>query len=427
MIAYRLNIQEGNLIDNKYRVVKPVGSGSYGDVFLVKNQEDKTFALKVLRLWDVPGDVRDTLVERFKRGYQAAKIPCEQLIHTIDFGTLSGNPYFVMEYCPNGDLSSLIGKDKSNLPKLIRDVLLGLHALHSEGKVHRDLKPENVLIRSNGIAALTDLDVIADRNSQSSLSEKNVFGRPKQVFGSPLYMSPEMSDRKRGGVTYLPTVDIWSLGVMLYELVTDGAFPFADIRPDSDIRVLPKYQENAKEGNWNRQLLRNCLHGRKWEHVIDGCLKPNYQERFQSAVDILCELEPMLGEEAVQIAIDRDSRTTALKRLIVTQGENLGKVYYLKSLLEGRGRMIKIGRVESNDIVLPETEDTYISRHHFTLELSSNGAFWTIKDGQWSREDKQWRPSTNGTYLNATPVTIQGLRVFTGDIITAGEYKFKVE
>ena len=112
---------------------------------------------------------------------------------------------------------------------------------------------------------------------------------------------------------------------------------------------------------------------------------------------------------------------------MITQGENAGKAYLLQQMLGNSRRMIRVGRSSNNDIVLRDSIDTYVSRHHFTLELSSNGNYWVIKDGQWSREERQWLPSTNGTYINASRVPVNGIRVFTGDIITAGEYKLKVD
>ena len=89
--------------------------------------------------------------------------------------------------------------------------------------------------------------------------------------------------------------------------------------------------------------------------------------------------------------------------------------------------MLRVGRGYNNDIVLPENYSTYVSRYHFTLEKSRDGSFWIIRDGQWQKDEKRWVTSTNGTYLNATPVTQEGLKIFTGDIITAGEYKIKVK
>lgn len=423
MIAYRLNIEVGNLLDDKYEVLQVIGSGSYGDVYLVKSSKYGVQAMKVLRLWDVQSDLHDKLVNHFHQEYEAAQIPSEFLIHTLDFGTLRGNPYFVMEYCPEGDLSKLKGKNKACLPGYAKDILRGLHALHSEGKIHRDLKPENILIRKNGSVALTDFGAVHDK--VKSNSERDWRLKPKQIWGSPLYMAPEMYERKGGGITYLPTVDIWSFGVMLYELVSDGAFPFLDIDDNSDASVLPKYHGNARHGIWNKQRICNCLHGYQWLPIIEGCLTPDYQSRFQSATDVLKELESRFdigSSQTLQIG-----RTSHISRLVVTQGENLGVVYNLVRYLEGSVRMVKVGRSSDNSIKLPESQDTYLSRHHFTLERSSTGAYWLIRDGQWDKELRQWQPSTNGTYLNATSVSTQGLRVFTGDIITAGEYKLKVD
>lgn len=423
MIAYRLNIEVGNLLDDKYEVLQVIGSGSYGDVYLVKSRKYGIQAMKVLRLWDVQSDLHDKLVNHFHQEYEAAQIPSEFLIHTLDFGTLRGNPYFVMEYCPEGDLSKLKGKNKVCLPGYAKDILYGLHALHSEGKIHRDLKPENILIRKNGSVALTDFGAVHDK--VKSNSERDWRLKPKQIWGSPLYMSPEIYERKGGGITYLPTVDIWSFGVMLYELVSDGAFPFLDINDNSDASVLPKYHENARQGIWNKQRIRNCLHGHQWLPIIEGCLTPNYQNRFQSATDVLKELESRFDIGSSQTL--QTGRTSHISRLVVTQGENLGAIYNLTRYLDGSVRMVKVGRSNDNSITLPESQDTYLSRHHFTLELSSSGAYWLIRDGQWDKEQRQWQPSTNGTYLNATSVSTQGLRVFTGDIITAGEYKLKVD
>ena len=89
--------------------------------------------------------------------------------------------------------------------------------------------------------------------------------------------------------------------------------------------------------------------------------------------------------------------------------------------------MLHVGREKDNDIILHSTDSSYVSRYHFTLEKSEDGTFWTIRDGQWQKEERRWVTSTNGTYINATPVPLEGIRLFTGDIITAGEDKLKVE
>lgn len=425
MIAYRLDIKTGDLIDGKYTVVSQIGCGSYGDVFKVKDIRGNDYALKLLRLWEVPNDLHDPLVTKFEQEYKTGRLSSEYLIHSLDFGIVQGNPYLLMEFCSLGDLSKFTGKDISHLPNYAHDILEALHTLHSEGKVHRDLKPENVLIRNNGKAALTDFGVVGEMDQAKRMSEVGwLKKRPKQVQGTPLYMAPEMADRMGGGVTYLPTVDIWSFGVMIYELLTGGAFPFGNIEKIED---LPAYQEKAKKGKWDMNRLRSVPYGNDWFHIIDRCLTPNYRERYQSAVEVLQDMKPMIGNINPIHVRERLSRSTSISLLVVTQGDNLGTSYTLSRYLKNQGRMLRIGRGNNNDIVLPESNSTYVSRYHFTLEKSKDGSFWIIRDGQWQKTEKRWVTSTNGTYLNATPVKQEGLKVFTGDIITAGEYKIKVE
>ncbi len=425
MVAYRLDINTGDLIDGKYIVINRIGSGSYGDVYKVKDALNNEYALKLLRLWEVASELHETLVTKFEQEYKTGKLTSEYLIHSLDFGTVKGNPYLLMEFCSSGDLSKYINKDQSKLPQFGHDILEGLHTLHSEGKVHRDLKPENVLIRNNGKAALTDFGVVGEMDKSKRMSEIGWWKkRPKQVQGTPLYMAPEMADRVGGGVTYLPTVDIWSFGIMMYELLTGGSFPFGNIEKIED---LPDYQNRAKNRQWDRNLLRSVPYGNDWYNIIDRCLDPNYRERYQNVSEVLQDMKPMIGNIGPSIENERLSRSTLISTLVITQGNNLGTSYAVNRYLKDHGRMLRVGRGYNNDIVLPENYSTYVSRYHFTLEKSRDGSFWIIRDGQWQKDEKRWVTSTNGTYLNATPVTQEGLKIFTGDIITAGEYKIKVK
>lgn len=423
MVAHRIDPKEGDVVDARFRIIKNIGNGSYGNVFLVQDPYGY-YAMKILHLFDVLPDSHDELVKRFKQEYDTAKMPGEYFVHSLEYSDVKGNPYFTMEFCPNGDLAKFVGRNTSLLPRLAHDILLGLYDLHSEGKIHRDLKPENVLIRESKRAALTDFGVVGVKNPKRRLSSVDIFRRPKQRFGSPLYMAPEMHDLKGGGVTYLPTIDIWSFGVVLYELLTFGRFPFGDPQVLSD---FPQYMQNAKNEMWNRQSLREVPYGCEWLPIIEKCLKANYRERYQSVLDIIRDIEPLIGTSNPIRPKERLSRSASITKLIITQGEDMGMIYHLHDLIEGKGRMVRIGRSIQNDVVLKDNIDTYVSRHHFTLECSRDGRYWIIKDGQWIKEERQWISSTNGTYLNASPVSPDGQKLFTGDIITVGEYKLKVE
>ena len=425
MVAFRLDLEIGHVIDDKYTIIKSLGKGSYGDVFLVKDSHGQ-YAMKILRLYDEPSELHDELVKRFRQEFETAQMPGDYFVHSVEYSEMKGNPYFTMEFCPKGDLATYVGKNTSILPTMARDILLGLNDLHTSGKIHRDLKPENVLIRENGRAALTDFGVVGKKGASKSISPRDWRGRPKQRFGTPYYMAPEMYDLKGGGVTYLQTIDIWSFGVMMYEMLTGGKFPFGN---PTDYSEFPDYQDNAKNRRWNRQDLRDAPNGAKWLPIIDRCLMPDYRERYQNVLDLLKDIEHKFGESRPTPIPDGGPRSALIKRLIITQGEGTGEVFVLKNLLSGKGRMVRVGRNKDNNIVLRDKtdEDTYVSRNHFTMERSTDGHYWIIKDGQWVKEERGWRLSTNGTYLNATRVTPEGQRLFTGDIITAGEFKLKVE
>lgn len=423
MVVHRLDLKEGSVVDGKYVIVKEIGKGSYGDVFLVRDSRCQ-YAMKVLRLFDVLSETRDNLVKYFKQEYETAKMPGECFVHSLEYSEIEGNPYFTMEFCSNGDLAKYVGRNTSLLPRLARDILVGLHDLHIGGKIHRDLKPENVLVRENRRAALTDFGVVGNKDPKKRLS-RGLF-RPRQKFGSPLYMAPEMNDLKGGGVTYLPTIDIWSFGVMMYELLTFGSFPFGNPQNEAE---LPDYQVNAKKEVWDRQKLREVPFGHDWLPIIERCLRADYRDRYQSVVDVMRDLEMRVEMSSSGFQIDRPSRSASVTRIVITQGEGIGTAYRLYDLIEGKGRMIRIGRSVHNDVVLKvdPDDDTYLSRHHFTIECSRDRRFWMLKDGQWMTELREWGTSTNGTYLNATPITSDGQRLYTGDIITAGEFKLKVE
>ncbi len=419
MVAYRLDFQVGDWIDHKYKVVKKIGSGSYGDVFMVIDIDGIDYALKLLRLWEVSVELCDELSKRFRREYETAKLPNDYLVHSFDYNEVEGNPYYTMEYCANGELPKYVSKDLTSLPRLAHDILSGLHFLHSEGKVHRDLKPENVLIRGNGGAALTDFGVVGEIDINKRFSKRNLLGQPKQIFGTVAYMAPEMYERKGGGITYLPTIDIFSFGVLIYELLTGGHLPFG--------QDVSKYQLRAKKGEWDKDKLLSACPDKLWVKIIQKCIESDYRKRYQDTSEILLDMEPLIGKVSDIIYDIRNSRSSNISQLTITQGYNQGKVYILKDILKGCSRMIKIGRGESNDIVLVDDGNVYISRCHFTLEKSLKGPFWLIRDGQWHKDVRQWIPSTNGTYLNSAPVSSEGLKVFTGDIITIGEYKLKVQ
>jgi len=435
VIPERYDCKVGDLIGGKYRVEKVLGEGSFGYVYKVADLQGTVWALKLLRLWEVPATIRQPLIERFDMEYRTGRISSRNLVHSADSGFLKGNPYIVMEFCDGGDLTKFVGKADAPLPRLALEILNGLNDLHKNGKVHRDLKPENVLIKHDGTAVLTDFGISGDRNKR--MTERNIFGKPYQMFGTYAYMPPEQVNRARGISTVLPTTDIFSFGVMMYQLLT-GELPFGPLEDEND---LVRYQKRGKAGEWNRSLLLGINHGREWESLISGCLVPDLKNRLQTVSEVM-RLVPRYGEmehphtqapqaslRSSQVHPEPDPAPPQVKGtfLRIMQGLEHGVIYDLPALLEGTGRrLLTMGRDSSNSIQLKDYEESHLSRLHCTLEKMQDGG-WLVRDGQWRPDEGQWVLSTNGTYVNSAQAAQKGLVLQNGDIITVGDIKIRYE
>ena len=424
-VVDRCDFQPGNVIDGRYSVKKSLGEGSFGAVYLVEDGRGNMYALKLLRLWEVPAEIRQPLMDRFEMEFKTGQIDCDNLVRSLSYGTVGGNPYIVMEYCPGGDLEPLLGKPDSRTPRICQDILVGLNALHDRGKVHRDLKPENVLFKQNGKAALTDFGISGDRTHR--MTQRNIFGKPNQIFGTYAYMPPEQATRARGGATVLPTTDIFSFGVLLFQLLT-GQLPFGSLESHND---LAEYQKRGKDGIWNRGLLQNVPNGQQWGHVIDGCLKPDFKLRLQTVQEVL-RLIPQQGgvpysEPVRMVQSYAPQQQTRGFQLRILQGEEYGKTYNLTQMADAGRKILTIGRQQGNAIKIKSDFSDYMSRFHCTIERDPSSGLWVIRDGQWRNEYRQWQNSSNGTYVNAKPVTSNGFYLKAGDIIAIGDVTMRFE
>lgn len=407
----------GDTIAGKYRVTRCLGEGSFGKVYQVADNMDNKYALKILKMWEVPQNLHDKILKRFDMEYETGKIESPFLVHSYDHGLINGNPYILMEFCPNGDLSHLPPSTDWN--RVAHEVLLGLGALHRNGKVHRDLKPENVLLKEDGTAALTDFGIAGDRNHRVTILGSD--GRPLQKFGTYAFMPPEQLNPEKGDATVLPTTDIFSFGVMMFLLVT-GELPFGTLNNQNDLVI---YTTRVKKGEWNRAALRES----PFYKAIDGCLIPNFHQRLQSVDDVMKLLPPFYNGEPTHNPTTVNPETILGYMLCVKQGEEYGKTYDLNQLLKDM-KFITVGRADKcikNDIEIKEDQSTYISRRHCTIYKEDDGSF-KICDGQRDIHSfSGWQRSTNGTYVNSTEVSEKGFYLCPGDIISIGDVKMKFE
>ena len=206
------------VVDNRYALVRVLGSGGMAKVYLAHDEVlGRDVALKMLRGAYAEDE---EFVERFKREAQAAaRLSHPNIVAVYDRGRADDGSYYIaMEYVPGGTLKDRIVRDGALAPGVsagvAEQIADALSAAHEQGVIHRDIKPQNALVTRSGDVKVTDFG-IARAAASPSVTATSV------VLGTAAYMSPEQAQGKPVG----PQSDLYSLGVVLYEMLT-GALPF---------------------------------------------------------------------------------------------------------------------------------------------------------------------------------------------------------
>ncbi|MBX3189119.1 MAG: serine/threonine protein kinase [Labilithrix sp.] len=301
----------GDVVAGKYRLEKVAGEGGMGIVYAAEHLVlRQRVAVKVL-LPDAA--TSDAVVERFAREAQAAaRILSEHVARVMDAGsTASGAPFLVMEYLEGCDLEELLAlQGPLPLAEVVDYMLQALEALghaHAVGIVHRDMKPANLFLacRPDGGNVIKILDFGISKALKSSPEEKVLTGQA--VLGSPVYMSPE---QLRNAKEIDPRADLWSLGVVAYEMLA-GRPPFdGDGVGEIFAAILEKDAEPLHHRNWRLPP--------ELSTVIAKCLQRKPEERWQDAASLARALVPY-GSGAWNGVVERIEQVLARAKTMTVE------------------------------------------------------------------------------------------------------------
>lgn len=274
-------IVKGQKVNDRYEIIKSIGEGGMANVYLAKDTIlDRNVAIKVLR-GDLAGD--EKFVRRFQReALSASSLSHPNIVEIYDVGEDSGDYFIVMEYVKGLTLKQLIKKRGKLTVSEVIDIMLqitsAMGVAHDSLIIHRDLKPQNILIEDDGGIKITDFGIAMALNA-TQLTQTN------SAMGSVHYFSPEQANGKGASLKS----DIYSLGIMMYELLT-GTLPF---KGDTAVEIALKHLKEPMPSI--RDVLPDIP--QSVENVIITATSKNPKNRYNNANEMHNDLMTVLNKE----------------------------------------------------------------------------------------------------------------------------------
>ena len=298
---------EGKLLGNRYEIIEKVGNGGMATVYKATDKVLKRYvAVKILR---DEFTTDEEFIKRFEvEAQSAARLTHPNIVSIYDVGVDGNLYYIVMELIQGKTLKEIILEEKGPLPwkwsvNVAIQIASALEMAHKNNIIHRDIKPHNIIITEDGVAKVTDFG-IAKAVSNSTIT---AFGT---TIGSVHYFSPEHA---RGGFTDAKS-DLYSLGVVMYEMVT-GRVPFdADTPVSVALKHMQEQPEEPIEVNPNVPIAIN--------KIIMRALQKDTTLRYQTATEMLIDLRKALKNPNGDFVDDKEYDPTAATQIINTEMYN---------------------------------------------------------------------------------------------------------
>ena len=317
----------GQIIKERYEITQLLGEGGMSYVYkAIDKQLQRTVAIKTLK----PNYVeQEKFVERFKREAQtAANLNHPNIVQIFDWG-IGDEPFFVMEYIEGNTLTSIIANKRTismnDILFIGAQVSSGLQAAHSKGLVHRDIKPGNIMITPQGKVKVTDFGIVSLQNEESDITKTG------SILGTASYISPEQAQ----GKPVSKESDLYSLGTVLYELIT-GRPPFDG---DTPIATATKHITDKPEklSTYRADIPKGI------ENAVLKLLHKYPKDRFKNAEDlraVLLQQKTQLQaiqtqENLVDLTSPKIKYRFTLPALVISLSIVVGTIWTLSRIFDG--------------------------------------------------------------------------------------------
>lgn len=284
------SIEEGCFLE-QYRVIRKLGSGGMGEVYLAEDTKMKRkVALKMLAQPFTRNAVELRKLER--EAYALSALNHANLLTVFDFCQSEGRYFLVTEFVEGETLRQLLNRgalSEADAVEITTHVAAALSAAHASGVIHRDIKPENIMVRSDGCVKVLDFGIAKLTEAPDTQTDLRTIGPNGEsiavVLGTPRYMSPEQAR----GTKVDRRTDIFSLGAVFYEMLTGKAAFQGDTQSDLIADIL--------RGNPQPIARASPKTSKKLQAIVSRALAKDRAERYQSADDLLTDLKKFRREE----------------------------------------------------------------------------------------------------------------------------------
>lgn len=360
------------MIDKKlgpYRITEAIGSGGMATVYRAYQPSmDRHVAIKVIHSSILH---EPTLKERFRREARLiARLEHPHLLPVYDFDGDHEPPYIVMRYLEGGTLKQVL--EKAELPHeemlyMLGQVSAALDYAHRQGVVHRDLKPSNIMIDREGNAFVTDFGIARVNDNAGSMAGKQNLTEAGNLVGTPAYMSPEQA---RGQSDIGPAADIYSLGVMIFEMLT-GSTPF---QHENSLGILLAHlNDEVPSAHERNEKLPTAV-----DRVLRTAMAKEKDTRYKNA-------EALVGDLTNALKVKSSGSPTRLQALTQTLSVDQLKAFEAMS-------KEKKGKKETPSSATPSEQQRQMTTAYIDVTELAGVLYESGKDAEWvrARMDGLW-------------------------------------